>query len=94
MVLLFVVHRTSPPSRPHSGSHKTATDDAQRTCHFESISDVGYEVESELSSVCDKRGFVWVHERCAAWTLASIASNSAQGLMDISNKLLSEVSTI
>ena len=35
---------------------------------------------------------MWVHERCAAWTLASIASSSAQGLMDISSKLLSKVS--
>ena len=82
--------RTSPYSSYSPGSNKTPADDAQH--YFETISDVGYEAELELSSVCDQGGFVWVHERCAAWTLASIASSSAQGLMDISSKLLSKVS--
>ncbi|XP_032233875.2 uncharacterized protein LOC5509135 isoform X2 [Nematostella vectensis] len=55
----------------------------------EDISDVGFEEEPDLAALADKTGHVWVHERCAAWTLASIATNSSPGLtMDITNQIL------
>ena len=100
MLLLFeasnektIVHRTSPHVQPASVNSMTASEDAERTCRMESYFSVGYENEPELSILCDQKGFIWVHERCAAWTLASIAANSAQDLrMDVSNKLLSKVS--
>ena len=54
---------------------------------------MGYDKEPELVNLCDASGHVWVHERCAAWTLSSIATKSSTELtVDLTNQILSKVS--
>lgn len=59
----------------------------------EDLSSVGFAEEPELIDLCDPSGHIWVHERCAAWTLASIATKSAaEFTVDLTNEILSKVS--
>lgn len=58
----------------------------------EDISNVGFREEPELVDLCDMSGHIWVHERCAAWTLASIATKSAvEFTVELTNQILSKV---
>ena len=58
----------------------------------EDLSCVGFEEEPDLVDLCDKSGQIWVHERCAAWTLASIAAKSSvEFTVDLTNQILSKV---
>lgn len=58
----------------------------------EDLSNVGFEEEPDLVDLCDVSGHIWVHERCAAWTLASIATkSSAEFTVDLTNQILSKV---
>lgn len=58
----------------------------------EDLSCVGFEEEPDLVDLCDKSGQIWVHERCAAWTLASIAAKSSvEFTIDLTNQILSKV---
>lgn len=57
----------------------------------EDLSCVGFEEEPDLVDLCDKSGQIWVHERCAAWTLASIAAKSSvEFTVDLTNQILSK----
>ena len=59
----------------------------------EDLSSVGFGEEPELDDLCDMSGHIWVHERCAAWTLASIATkSSAEFTVDLTSQILSKVS--
>ena len=46
-----------------------------------------------MVDLCDMSGYVWVHDRCAAWTLASLATKSSvEFTVDLTNQILSKVS--
>ena len=61
----------------------------------EDLSNVGFGEEPDLVDLCDMSGHIWVHERCAAWTLASIATkSSADFSVDLTNQILSKVRLI
>lgn len=58
----------------------------------EDLSNVGFKEEPDLVDLCDKSGHIWVHEKCAAWTLASIAAKSSvEFTIDLTNQILSKV---
>ena len=58
----------------------------------EDLSSVGFVEEPDLVDLSDMSGHIWVHERCAAWTLASIATKSAaEFTVDLTNQILSKV---
>lgn len=58
----------------------------------EDLSSVGFAEDPDLVDLCDMAGHIWVHERCAAWTLASIAAkSSAEFTVDLTNQILSKV---
>jgi len=57
----------------------------------EDLSSVGFAEDPDLVDLCDMAGHIWVHERCAAWTLASIAAkSSAEFTVDLTNQILSK----
>lgn len=58
----------------------------------EDLSSVGFGEEPDLVDLCDMSGHIWVHERCAAWTLAAIATKSSvEFTVDLTNQILSKV---
>lgn len=57
----------------------------------EDLSNVGFIEEPDLVELCDPSGQIWVHEKCAAWTLASIATKSTVGFtIDLTTQILSK----
>ncbi|KAK3746997.1 hypothetical protein QZH41_011949 [Actinostola sp. cb2023] len=55
------------------------------------INKVGFQTEPELINLCDTAGRVWVHEKCAAWTLSSLSYKSVSRLtVDITNQILTK----
>ena len=58
----------------------------------ENLSNVGFSEEPDIVDLCDSSGHIWVHERCAAWTLATIATKSmTEFTIDLTNQILTKV---
>lgn len=78
-------HRPKSPRGDSLSNRKTVPPQEDLSC-------VGFEEEPDLVDLCDKSGQIWVHERCAAWTLASIAAKSSvEFTVDLTNQILSKV---
>ncbi|XP_073236304.1 uncharacterized protein [Porites lutea] len=78
---------------PDGKSHLVNSSSSGRLSPFpqEDLSSVGFVEEPDLVDLCDMSGHIWVHERCAAWTLASIATkSSADYTVDLTNQILSK----
>lgn len=57
----------------------------------ENLSNVGFSEEPDIVDLCDSSGHIWVHERCAAWTLATIATKSmTEFTIDLTNQILTK----
>lgn len=81
---------------PDGKSHLVNSSSSGRLSPFpqEDLSSVGFVEEPDLVDLCDMSGHIWVHERCAAWTLASIATkSSADYTVDLTNQILSKVNS-
>ena len=81
---------------PDGKSHLVNSSSSGRVSPFpqEDLSSVGFVEEPDLVDLCDMSGHIWVHERCAAWTLASIATkSSADYTVDLTNQILSKVNS-
>lgn len=75
-----------------SNTINNSTNNRQSPAPQEDLSSVGFEEEPDLVDLCDMSGHVWVHERCAAWTLASLATKSSvEFTIDLTNQILSKV---
>ena len=69
-----------------------SSDKSLTTSPEENLSNVGFGEEPDLVDLCDSSGHIWVHERCAAWTLATIATKSmTEFTIDLTNQILSKV---
>ena len=70
----------------------TAESTAKSHVPYEDLSCVGFESEPDLAKLCDQSGYIWVHEKCAGWTLAAIAAKSSMDFMlDLTDQILSKV---
>jgi len=75
-----------------SSTINNSTNSRQSPAPHEDLSSVGFEEEPDLVDLCDMSGYVWVHDRCAAWTLASLATKSSvEFTIDLTSQILSKV---
>lgn len=85
------IHRETPGRSPDGKSSTINNSTNNRQSPHEDLSSVGFEEEPDLVDLCDKSGYVWVHDRCAAWTLASLATKSSvEFTVDLTNQILSK----
>lgn len=54
-------------------------------------SQFGYDKKKTLSEICDARGDLWVHEKCATWTAATANSGEKLSVTKLVEKAISTV---
>lgn len=54
-------------------------------------SQFGYDKKKTLSEICDARGDLWVHEKCATWTAATTNSGEKLSVTKLVEKAIATV---
>ena len=54
-------------------------------------SQFGYDKKKTLSEICDARGDLWVHEKCATWTAATANSEEKLSVTSLVGKAIATV---
>lgn len=54
----------------------------------------GYDTKKTLSEICDARGDLWVHEKCATWTAETANSEEKFSVTNIVGKAIATVRTV
>ena len=54
-------------------------------------SQFGYDKKKTLSEICDDRGDLWVHEKCATWTAATADNEEKLSVTNLVGKAISTV---
>ena len=57
----------------------------------ETQSQFGYDKIKTLSEICDARGDLWVHEKCATWTAATTNSGEKLSVTNLVEKAIATV---